>query len=396
MDLFILDDQLRRTAVVDQFESLIWTDRYKDVGDFELVIKADRGVKALLAPGTRVVINKSYCVMTIETVESAVSADGIALLKMKGRSLEITLDDRAAIPNVSMSSGSELNPKWIIGPDTPGNLARYVFNQICVVKVNSPNDGIPFYHSGTMFTPGTIPEPITTVTMELEFDSVFNSIKKICDIYNLGFRLTRKELPNGASSEIYFEVYTGDDRTTLQTTLPAVIFSPGLDNLSDTSELTSVALLKNVAYVVGLHGSAYVYANGYDASTATGFIRKAITVDASDIDEPAGPTLQAMLQQRGKEELSKYKVVIAFDGEIPQTGSYVYGRDYDLGDLVETRSPDGLSTNMRVTEQIFVSDSSGERSYPTLETELLITAGSWYAWDAGEYWDDADGYWADA
>lgn len=393
MDLYILDDQLRRTAVVDQFESLIWTDRYKDVGDFELVIKADRGVKALLAPGTRVVITKSYCVMTIETVESAVSADGVALLKIKGRSLEITLDDRAAIP--SMAVGTATTDKWVV-TGLPAAIARYLFNQICVATVNSPNDAIPFYHSGAMFTPGTIPEPATSVTMELPFDSLFNSIKKICDIYNLGFRLTRKELPNGASSELYFEIYTGDDRTTLQTTLPSVIFSPALDNLSDTSELTSVALLKNVAYVIGQNGTAYVYANGYDASTATGFIRKAIVVQADDIDLPAGPALQAALQQRGKEELSKYKVVIAFDGEVPQHGSYVYGVHYDLGDLVETRSPDGLSTNMRVTEQIFVSDSSGERSYPTLETELLITAGSWYAWDAGEYWDDADGYWADA
>lgn len=395
MDLFTLDDQLRRVAVIDQFESLIWTDRYRDNGDFELVIKADRGTKSLLAPGTRVVIAKSYCVMTVETVETAVSGEGVALLKIKGRSLEITLDDRAAVPAASMTSGSSASPKWTI-TGLPADIARYVFNQICVLTINSPNDAIPFYHSGTMFSPGTIAEPSTSVTMSLDFDSVFNTVKKICDVYNLGFRLTRKELPNGAASELYFEVYTGDNRTTLQTVLPAVVFSPGLDNLSDTNELTSTALLKNVAYVIAPNGSRMVYANGYDASTATGFYRKAITVMADDIDLAAGSALQTALEQRGQEELANYRVVIAFDGEIPQYGSYVYGVDYDLGDLVETRNSDGLATNMRVTEQIFVSDASGERSYPTLETELLITVGSWYAWDAGEYWDDADGYWADA
>lgn len=393
MDLYTLDDQLRRQFVIDQFESLIWTDRYRDVGDFELVIKADRGTKAMLPPGTRVVITKSYCVMTVETVETAISNDGVALLKIKGRSLEITLDDRSAVP--SMAVGTATTPKWII-TGLPAAIARYIFNQICVVTVNSPNDAIPFYHSGTMFTPGTIPEPTTSITISLDFDSVFNSIKKICDVYNLGFRLTRKELPNGASSELYFEVYTGDDRTTLQTTLPAVVFSPELDNLSDTNEITSTALLKNVAYVVAPNGTRMVYANGYDASTATGFYRKAITVIADDIELAAGTPLQNALQQRGMEELAKWRVVIAFDGEIPQYGSYVYGLHYDLGDLVETRNSDGLATNMRVTEQIFVSDATGERSYPTLETELLITVGSWYAWDAGEYWDDADGYWADA
>lgn len=393
MDLYTLDDQLRRQYVVDQFESLIWTDRYKDVGDFELVIKADRGTKTLLAPGTRVVIAKSYCVMTVETVETAVSADGVSQLKIKGRSLENILNDRVAIP--SMGTGSLTTPKWNI-TGLPAAIARYIFDQICVVHVNSPNDVIPFYHAGTMFTPGTIPEPSTTVSMSLDFDTVLNVIKKICDIYNLGFRLTRKELPNGAPSEMYFEVYTGDDRTTLQTTMPVVIFSPELDNLSDTNELTSTALLKNVAYVIAPNGTAYVYANGFDSSTATGYNRKAIVVMADDIELPAGTALQAALQQRGQEELAKYKVVIAFDGEIPQFGSYVYGVHYDLGDLVETRSSDGLATNMRVTEQIFVSDATGERSYPTLSTELLITAGSWFAWDTSQYWDDAVGYWLDA
>lgn len=393
MDLFILDDQLRRQYVVDQFESLIWTDRYKDSGDFELLVKADRGTVALLPPGTRLAIAKSYSVATVETVEKTVSNEGVAQLKLKGRSLENTLDDRAGIP--SMASGSTATPKWVL-TGLPAAIARTIFQTICVDLVNSPNDVIPFYHSGSMFTPGTIPEPSTSITISLDFDSVFNLIKKICDVYNLGFRLTRKELPNGAASELYFQVYTGDDRTTLQTTFPAVVFSPELDNLSDTNEITSTALLKNVAYVVAPNGTRMVYANGYDASTATGFNRKAITVMADDITLAAGTPLQNALEQRGQEELAKWRVVIAFDGEIPQFGSYKYGVDYDLGDLVEMRNSDGLATNMRVTEQIFVSDATGERSYPTLETELLITAGSWYAWDAGEFWDDADGYWADA
>src|SRR5690606_343468 len=110
----------------------------------------------------------------------------------------------------------------------------------------------------------------------------------------------------------------------------------------------------------------------------------------------AGSALDVALEQKGKEELSKYKDVVAFDGEIPQSGSYIYGVDYELGDLVELRNRDGLATNMVVTEQIFISDEQGERSYPTLTTSLVITPGSWYAWDSSEVWDEAEGYWEDA
>jgi hypothetical protein len=48
-----------------------------------------------------------------------------------------------------------------------------------------------------------------------------------------------------------------------------------------------------------------------------------------------------------------------------------------MGDLVELRDDSGLSVIMRVTEQIFVSDKEGERSYPTLSNIVTVTPGSW-------------------
>jgi hypothetical protein len=46
---------------------------------------------------------------------------------------------------------------------------------------------------------------------------------------------------------------------------------------------------------------------------------------------------------------------------------------------------------MRVTEQIFVSDSQGERSYPTLTVNTFITTGSWLSWMNNKVWLDLDG-----
>jgi hypothetical protein len=43
---------------------------------------------------------------------------------------------------------------------------------------------------------------------------------------------------------------------------------------------------------------------------------------------------------------------------------------------------------MIVTEQIFSSDSTGEKSYPTLSIKQVITPGTWVAWDHSEVWDD--------
>jgi hypothetical protein len=45
---------------------------------------------------------------------------------------------------------------------------------------------------------------------------------------------------------------------------------------------------------------------------------------------------------------------------------------------------------MRVTEQIFISDKEGTRSYPTLSLTAYITPGSWAAYDPTKAWFDLD------
>lgn len=391
MDLYILDDQLRRIEMVDIYESLIWTDRYKDAGDFQLTIRSDRNTRRLFTPNKRLSVSKSPHVQVVDTVEHTIDADGVDVLKVTGQSLEAWMNGRIGRDSmVSMTA----DPKWEL-TGTPGAVAREIFKHICVDGALDAGDILPFYQSGSMFPAGSIPEPTAIISVALEPDTVYNLIKRLCDLYNLGFRITREEVAGGAPSKLYFNVYTGDDRTTLQTTFPAVVFAPDLDNLSGISELSSTANYFNVAYVLGKNGTRMVYANFVDPSVA-GFERKVLMVKADDIDLVAGTPLQNALEQRGQEELAKYRTIIAFDGEIPQFNSYEYLVDYDLGDLVETRSEDGISTNMRVTEQIFVADREGERSYPTLAIDLLITPGSWLAWESGEEWIDADGYWADA
>jgi Siphovirus ReqiPepy6 Gp37-like protein len=138
-----------------------------------------------------------------------------------------------------------------------------------------------------------------------------------------------------------------------------------------------------------------VYADGVDSSVKDS-ARRVLLVKADDLDLAVGAPLTAAMQQRGLEELAKHRSLYAFDGEIPQHQPYVYGVDYNLGDLVEERSPDGFISQLIVTEQIFVSDSSGELSYPTLTLKELLLPGTWVARPIAEHWADVpdDQVWA--
>ena len=138
----------------------------------------------------------------------------------------------------------------------------------------------------------------------------------------------------------------------------------------------------------GKYGTAVVYGNGYDASMAKGFLRKVLLVNADDIDLEPGAELTAALIERGVQELAQHRSVMCFDGETPQVISYVYGRDYDLGDLVEVQDSEGNANQVRVTEQIFASDAEGDRSYPTFTQNQFVRSGSWLAYDGPPEWAD--------
>lgn len=386
MEVYPLDGLLRRQHVIDRFHSCIWTERFAAQGDFELSIFSTNETRGLLQPGTKLAMNSSNRIMTVETVENKLSADGEYLLTAKGASLEKILEDR--ICNRGMVNLTT-EPKWHMA-GTPGELARYIFEHICITGYLSPNDIIPFYTPGTLYPMDTIAETATVITLDLPPTTVYEAIKDICTTFGLGFRLYR----NLDSSELYFNIYAGSDRTTRQLILPPVVFSPDLDNLQNTTELTTIALYKNVAVVFSPAGVQTVYPLDVDPAV-DGFDRRVLVVVADDITS-SNPNVTAALQQRGREELAKNKRFSAFDGEINQNSAYKYGRDYNLGDLVEVRNVDGATNNMRVTEQIFVADREGERSYPTLELEFFIEPGSWLGQNY-KVWEDMGltEYWAD-
>lgn len=383
MEIYTLDPLMRRQYIVDRFISLVWTERWQSFGDFELDIPSSVQTRTLFKPDTYLAMNKSNYVMRVESVEDDNNADGGRILKVKGRSIEAIMLDR-----VAKDSTSDLTtvPKWII-TDTPGAVGRKIFHDICVTGILDSADVISGVVEGSFMPSSTIAEPVDPITVNLDPTTVYDAIvTNVLNPWELGMRMLRDD----ATGQFYFEIYAGSDRTSTNPTgLIAVIFSSDLDNLQNTKELTTIDKSKNVAYVFSPAGFEKVYPVDVDP-TVTGFERRILVVDASDITSTATPSVTAALIQRGNEALAASRTFLGFDGEISQNCPYVYGVDYNLGDLVEEHNVDGVTSQMRVTEQIFVSDSQGDRTYPTLVTNVTINTGSWLSWIGNKAWGDFD------
>lgn len=381
--VYTLDSLLRRQYLVDDYISLIWTERFTTYGDFQIDITSTPSNRTLLSAGTLLAIEGSYYVMRIESANDETNTDGERIWEVKGRSLEAQLLSRVAKDSLSDLT---TKPTWNI-TDTPANIMRTVFHDICVAGTLDPGDVFPFINDTTPFMPASnIPEPPDPLVETLSPTTVYDIETTIGTAWNLGFRILRQN----DTANLYFDVYAGSDRTSSQSILTPVIFAPELDNFQNTSELTTIDTARNVAYVFSPAGFQMVYGTNVDPDTS-GFDRQVIYVDGSSVTS-TNPDIDGALIQLGKAALNDVanQVFQGLDGEISQSSSYIYGRDYNLGDIVEGRNSDAVTNNMRVTEQIFSSDNTGDKSYPTLVVNTTITTGSWLSWNNNKAWEDLD------
>lgn len=381
MEIYTLDSLFRRIDVIDNFQSLIWTERWAGWGDFELSIRSTPASRSMLIPDVFLSTDVAYSTMRIQTTEDTVDAEGLPILKVKGRSIESFFDDRL------LAQKGMIDPGLIWFGVPVAFLTEMVNRFTSPTGVTNPLDAIPNLVMGRhpAIPASNIPEPVENVVKWYKPQNLYTAMTEFANTWNLGFRL----LLNPDNGMVYFDVYTGVDRTTSQTTHGAVVFSPELDNIQNPTELNTVEDAKNVAFVIAQNESVEVYAPGILPDT-DGYERKVIAVSPEGLDDMTGETLLSAMRQAGREELAKYRPLRAFDGEISQTSNYIYNKDYYLGDLVEIRNRDNVSNHMRVTEQIFVSDAEGFRSYPTLALNTFVGPGSWLSWPTDKKWIDYD------
>lgn len=358
MDLYTLDDNLKRVGLIEDYEAAIWAERYSAVGDLTIILKTDSLYANSLSSGTKIVRTNSTKVMTVEYSEDFTPEDNIERRRIVANSLETLF--RSRMNRVGLTPSAPL-----VLTDNPADMVRRLVDSICRSNSVVPEDNIPHLEAVSLIArPGSQIEPDITIEVWLKLDTLYNSIKTLCDTYNLGFALYRDEV----SGQLFFEVYTGRDLTTAQFVHNTVLLGDKLENIANFRRLNVITEYKNTAYVIAPHGSKIVYAPEI-LTSVSGFERRVLQVSADEITLAAGDQLQDVLNQRGLEELAKHRAIVLFDGEI----AYNSAEDYKLGDLVTYQTVDNSMNTMRIAEIITVSDSEGEHNYVALATSGSVT-----------------------
>lgn len=368
MDLYTLDSGFLKNNVIDQFSSVVWTERYSDPGDVSLVVDPTPSMISQLAEGTFLALSGSNEVMILSTQSIE---DG--KLTVTGFSLLEFLRQRAIIP---LSAAEYTSKSWIIEGLVPGTLLSYIVDKRCI-SILDPGA----FNQIANLTFGAIDTSGTAIKVSVPFGPVLDALKSIAETYALGMSLYL----NAASAITYdlrFKVYKGIDRSD-PALGPIVQFSPALDSLTNVKELRSLEGYKTLAYVVATTEPNLSYAmqiaEAYTGAYSTaGFGRRVMIVLVDDLNiasvavDPAAPTVDeinryaAALIQRGKDALANNNYTRVVDGEVVPQSDFQFGVHYNLGDIVQLQGYSQLTQKARITEYIRSQDSSGERAYPTV------------------------------
>lgn len=487
-ELMIVDQNFQAIAIIDSYESLIWTERYSKISDFEIYMTPTSDLFSIVKRNRYLMKKGSNKLMIIESIEISQNAEMEDKIIVKGRSLESILDRRIIYPYIELRGNLQNGIKTILNQNIiyPSDSGRRIDNlrfldstddgvlasdanaeylgdnistvveDLCInsglgyeILLSNNNEFLFHLYNGidrsyeqkpvnfangntwwltmtdsetayvanghiktteagygddtyTIYTLTAL-EPNAYSYFEADNSKTYKINCKPNTDYTFSFQTGREAggtvglYENGATANAVYGDITNTNELHIRTTGNAqyltfsvgvtesgravsfwkfklietygfrendyVVFSSKFGNIDNMNYLESDKEFKTIA-IVGGSGekkSKKFVIVPHDLGARTGLERREVYVDSSGTDGSKA------LQQKGREEISKYATTQTFDGEAYDTGSFNYGQDYFIGDIVSVVDRYGHVGRCRVTEYIYSHDESGEKQYPTFE-----------------------------
>ena len=336
----ILTPQLDLLAEIDNYESLLFTRRWHEIGEFELRINKHKQHTEFLQRGNIIMLHASRNkVGIIKHREIVLDENGKKTENwlVKGIALKGVMAQRLVVPPVNDSHDRANGSVETV-------MKHYVNNHIVnPVDVKRKID---------MLVLANDQQRGSRISWESRFKKLDDELIEISKASGLGWDVTL----DFSSKTWVFDVYEGRNLTVNQTENPPVIFSPQFESLKQLSFVESDLNYRNYGYIAG-------QGEGEDrrvveVGEAAGLSRIEIFIDARDISEQDEEQqslpeneIVAKLQQRGQQKLSEFTQDFFLEGQILTNSPFKYETDYDLGDVVTIQNREwGVTRDARITE----------------------------------------------
>lgn len=360
---FRMNDSYKPDVTVPKFESLNWTERYRDAGDFQLIVENDLSVLGLLPRGCLVSHTDTLEVMMVENHEITRDKNKKLQVTISGRGFETFAENRLAL-------GTNTPLKYQ-DPDYPDDPTKLLEN-ITVLSMTSSAAAVALLKAG--LEPGTasaedaIPNLAISAVMratDAAMEHVIprgNAYEAVIPLLNLNDAGVRMERPIGADTSMDMIVNDGVDRR------DAVTFYAHYADLDDANYFWSTVPRKDY---VGVAGETYyrLHRDRNLTSDLTGLNRRVMYLPSDDLKgDFSPPAASDQVASKGQTALDANKETALLAAKIAKQARPKFKVHYDVGDLVTVFAEFTISQSMRVVEHILTVDKKGAVGYPSLKT----------------------------
>ncbi len=316
-------------AVIDAYEAIEWTRRWRAPGSWQAVISRYATGAEELREGRYVSLPRrgQHLVGIIESIEGQMTDEGeiSESWTIAGRDLGAILQDRVCLHGVSTGTGYDEQI------DVVGETAMRHYVDVNAVNPTDPDRAIPGLDL-MLVDQGRG----ATVQVRARFQGLLEILESTALQSGLGWGI----LWSPETGELLFDALEGTDRSA------EVLLSPRLGNCLIAGYRACLSDAPTLAIVAG-QGEAELR-EIVEVGTATGWDRREVFVDARDLDATDA------LIARGGEKLAEVGETTTLEVEYLPTPTYRYMTDFDLGDIVSAEYPGVATMQARivtVTEQ---------------------------------------------
>ena len=351
-------------GIVDTAKSVIWRTEYYGTGDFEIYAPATPENLSLLSIGNYVTRYDDRNVGLIEKIEITFDPEAGRMIAASGRFAKSLLGRRI----IYTMSGNSVSATILRGNVEAAARSLVTSNAISCSFDTARNVAELALGASAGTTEIIVDANGNTAEKQVTYDNLLEYTDSLLEEYGLGAYCGLAD-----DSRLAYTVFKGADRSTGNTDgNEPVIFSQDFDNLLSSAYEYDQTAYKNAALIGGQGEGLERFCTVLSDSTSTGAARRELFVDArnssktykDDSGEDQTMTDAEYSQQlisEGRQKIAERAIVEQFDGEIDlQNGSYEYGNDYALGDIVTVQDLEiGLYINVRLLEITEVQDDNG-------------------------------------
>lgn len=384
MDLVSLNASYKISQLIENYSSLIWTERYAYPGEFQLKTNRVQETMDLMPIGGFVSHRGTKHTMIVENYSIEGVDDGtgtnIDELTVTGRSWESILEYKIS---TRYGTGGDAGwPENYAPVDDDGHTDKATVNNSAnrMLRRIMRRGGIELDPDSTAFTDdyaefvdeqipnvmsgnaveGDLPDAVDWDDSQLRYTLPW--VQEILNQQNWGIRSRR---PDAGDSDLTVEFYDGENVSA------NVILHLSEGHIANPKYLFSRKQYRNFQYMVTEYNATLFPRDGLTDSDYEGVERQIVLNDASNrlTLGPFGaiPSIGRVINEadngfKGSKQQSW------FDCEVAPTIPYVYGTDYKLGDRIRVTADYGVNVILRVTEFTRSEDANGEVVYPGLST----------------------------